>query len=439
MIAIVMRLQTERENSSVILTAGEAFPDGTVIELLRDQACPPKLSLVRYRDGFLETKSEISHANRAYAPISVDPSVATAIRFPSRVASRETTRNLFTDAHGFLSSHLGQLDVCITALVFVIFATWLTPVLPTAPVLSIFVPPGAPKNRVLQILNMMCRRPLRLIALKRNDIPRVPMYLQPTLLLDEPDSSPAMHAILNASTERGMYISQPQGMVEVFGPKIILSRKLLLESDALRIALIPQTGQAPFLDKETEEKIADEFQARFLGYFIRNSRNVSVPAFDVNKLSPPMRELAQTFGAAIIGDDELQQRILSLLNLQDEEIRADRALSDDAVLLEALIFSIHVGSTRVRTRSIAEKACAIFKGRGSDKTLSPESAGWAIKRLGIPGGRIDRAGNGVELTESTCRLIHRLAQSHGVRAMDQALPGGCRFCRELRPSTPAKS
>ena len=44
MIAIVMGLETERENSSAILTAGEAFPDGTVIELLRDQDCPPKLS-----------------------------------------------------------------------------------------------------------------------------------------------------------------------------------------------------------------------------------------------------------------------------------------------------------------------------------------------------------------------------------------------------------
>ena len=83
MIAIVMRLQTERENSSVILTAGEAFPDGTVIELLRDQACPPKLSLVRYRDGFLETKSEISHANRAYAPISVDPVSRQQFAFPA--------------------------------------------------------------------------------------------------------------------------------------------------------------------------------------------------------------------------------------------------------------------------------------------------------------------------------------------------------------------
>jgi hypothetical protein len=164
MIAIVIGLETERENSSAILTAGEAFPDGTVIELLRDQGCPPKLSLVRYQDGFLETKPEISDANRAYAPISVDPSVATATRFPSRVAPPEPTISLFTDAQAFLNSHLGQLEPCITAMVFAIFATWLAPVLPAAPILSIFVPPGGPKKRVLQIFNALCRRPLRLIG-----------------------------------------------------------------------------------------------------------------------------------------------------------------------------------------------------------------------------------------------------------------------------------
>jgi hypothetical protein len=439
MIVNVMGLQTERENSSAILTAGEAFPDGTVIEVLRDQGCPEKLRLVRHHNGIQDIESRISYANHVYAPISIDPSVATAIRFPRRVAPPEPTTSLFTDAQAFLNTHLGQLEPCVTAMVFAIFATWLAPVLPAAPILSIFVPPGGPKKRVLQIFNALCRRPLRLIGLKRSDLARVPLYLNPTLLLDEPDSSPAMQMILNASSERGMRIAQPRGLVDFFGPKIILSHKLPLESDALRIALIPPMGPVPFLDKETEEKIADEFQARFLGYFLRNSGRVSVPAFDVSKFSLPMRDLALTFGAAIIGDDELQQRILPLLNVQDEEIRADRALSDDAVLLEALIFSIHVGSARVRTRLIAEKACAIFKGRGSDKTLSPESAGWAIKRLGIPGGRIDRAGNGVELTESTCRLIHKLAQSHGARAMDQALPGNCRFCRELRPITPAKS
>ena len=62
----------------------------------------------------------------------------------------------------------------------------------------------------------------------------------------------------------------------------------------------------------------------------------------------------------------------------------------------------------------------------------PESVWWAIRRLGIPSGRINKAGNGIELNVSTCRLIHTLAQSHGVRAMQGGLPSDCRYCRELQ-------
>jgi hypothetical protein len=133
-----------------------------------------------------------------------------------------------------------------------------------------------------------------------------------------------------------------------------------------------------------------------------------------------------------MGDGDVQKRILPLLAVQDEEVRADRARTCDAVVLEALLFFIHAGGwSKVRTDNIAQKVNAIFKGRGSDQQHSAESVGWAIRRLGIPSGRIARAGNGVELDVSTCQLIHRLAQSHAVRAVDGGLRSDCRYCREL--------
>jgi len=129
-----------------------------------------------------------------------------------------------------------------------------------------------------------------------------------------------------------------------------------------------------------------------------------------------------------------KKKILPILSVQDEEIRADRARANDAVVLEACLAYLHQGGwTKVRTDSIAEKVCAINKGRGSDNSPSAESVGRALKRLTIPSGRINRAGNGVELTVLTCQLIHNLAVSLGVRAMDGRVRGDCRFCRELEP------
>ena len=264
------------------------------------------------------------------------------------------------------------------------------------------------------------------------------MSLQPTLLLDEPDLQPGTQRLLGAAAHRGSYIPSGDGVRELFGPKIILSGKPLhampLETDVLHVALVPVSGQLPALDKKAEEQIAEDFQSRFLGYFLRNFNSVQTPSFDVSDLALPVQTLARALGAAVIDDSELQTKILPLLKIQDEEIRADRARTCDAIVLEALLYFIHVGGwSKVRTDSIAEKVVAIYKGRGSDEEPSPETIGWAIRRLCIPSGRINRAGNGVELDVGVCRLIHRLARCHGVRAMSGGPRDDCRYCRELEP------
>ncbi len=56
-----------------------------------------------------------------------------------------------------------------------------------------------------------------------------------------------------------------------------------------------------------------------------------------------------------------------------------------------------------------------------------------LRRLGIPSGRINRAGNGVELDVGVCRLIHKLALCHGVRTISGGPRDDCRYCRELEP------
>ena len=294
---------------------------------------------MRSQRGVLDLKSTLSHAGRVYVPICVERSVSKAVRFPTQVAPPESTKKLFTDVHALLHRYLAQLDPCITAMVFTIFASWMSPVLPIAPILSIFAPAGSPKNLVLQMLGMLCRRPLRLAGFRRSDIPRVPTPLHPTLLLDEPDLRPEMQTLLQSSTHRGTGIISSRGIVEFYGPKIICSRKLpqgtALETDALRMALIPVAGQQPPLDKKAEAEIAEEFQSRFLSYFLRNSSGVQIPSFDVSQFSLPVQDLARAFGAAIVGDTELQQKILPLLSVQDEEIRADRASAFDSIVLEA--------------------------------------------------------------------------------------------------------
>jgi hypothetical protein len=140
---------SQHENGAAIPTAGEIFSDGTVLDLLRDPARPEKLSLVRCQCGVLDFEPNVSHAGRMYEAIRVDWCVAKAIRFPTRVAPPESTKKLFMAMHDLLTRRLAQLDRCITAMVCAVFASWLSPVLPMAPILWIFSPAGSPRNQTL--------------------------------------------------------------------------------------------------------------------------------------------------------------------------------------------------------------------------------------------------------------------------------------------------
>jgi hypothetical protein len=380
-----MAIVVGAEKSPAIQTAGEILPDGMGLELLRDPSDPEQLRVLSWRGKILEEGLQISIDGRRYEPVRIHPSLAAALRFPTRIAPLESTKELFTDVHDLLRRHLAQLDSVITAMVFEIFVSWFSPVLPMAPILSIIAPVGSPKYLTLQLLALLCRRPLRLAGLKRGDLLRVPMSLQPTLVLDEPDSS-AMQSALQAGAHRGCFVPSGDGVRDLFGPKIICSRRSLLgtelEAEVLRVALIPVSGQVPILDKKAQEDVAEVFQSRFLGYFLRNFSSVQIPNFDVSDLALPVQDLARAFGAAVPGDEDLQSKILPLLKVKDEEIRSDRASAFDSIVIEALLFFVHQGGwTRIRMDSIAGQVTAIYKGRGFHEEPSPERVGWAVKGL----------------------------------------------------------
>jgi hypothetical protein len=428
--------QAMLSGNHVIQTAGELFSDGVGLELCRTPSDPTAIKLLSWNGKVGQIARQAHHAGKEYAPLRLDPSIYRALRLPARVAPPEKTSKLFNSLHGLLGEHLRQPDSSITKLVFGVFASWVARVLPMAPILWIFTPAGTPKILLLQLLGLVCRLPLRLVGVRRSDLRSLPLSLEATLLLDEPDTCAAMEGILHASSRRGVYIPSGRGLLDLYGAKMICSRKLphgtALETEAVRVALVPVTEELSSLDKKTEDAIADEFQSRFLGYFLRNFSSVQVPKFDVSYLTVPFQGVARSLGAAVVGDQQLQEKILPLLTTQDEEVRADQAMAFDSVVLESLLCVIHSGGcSEVRATKMAKKVVDIYRGRGSDRRASAEMVGWALKRLEIPRGRIDSAGNGVKLTEPTCRLVHQLAFAYGVRALQSGFHRNCRFCTEL--------
>jgi hypothetical protein len=372
---------------------------------------------------------------KRYVSPRLEPILARAVRLPEGVAAEESCTDLFRDTSGLLRRHLGQTEMFITALVFYIFGDWFFDVLSIAPILLVVAPIGSPRESLLQLLSALCRRPLRVAGARRADFKSFPMWLSPTLVLDEPEMRPSMLKLLHTTTRRGSYVPFGHSLLDLWGPKIICTYEfpgeLGLANSSIRLAMTPAVGQLEDLDGNLIE-IAQKYQPRFLGQRLRNLRTVRLPDFEVSEISQPARDLARILGAAIVGDDGLQRQILPIIAAQDEEARTERSRSVKATLVEALFFfSLQEERHEVRSAELADKTNSSRYGRREFETISPESVGWILKDLGMHTRRLGSAGNGVKLTQSTRRFIHRLAIAYDVRTMQGHSKATCRYCADI--------
>jgi hypothetical protein len=135
----------------------------------------------------------------------------------------------------------------------------------------------------------------------------------------------------------------------------------------LKIPLMPTRSGIAVLDDGAEQAIAEEFQARMLGFRLRRLQNGHVPKLDFGDLTSPGQDLARALDGAFAGDTRIMPLLMPLLQAQDGQLRIDRANTIDSILIEALLASDHEGQSReIRSQEYAERVNLIFRGRGAE-------------------------------------------------------------------------
>jgi hypothetical protein len=423
-----------------VTTAGCAFPDGTVLELIRDPQKPETLNLLTWSRRVKATGAQAQHCGQRYVPISLNPTVLKAVQFPTHVAQKESTEKLFSDTHELLAKHLDQPEPCTDSLVFCVFCSWLLEALPMVPLIWINYSPGSPWRAAMHLLHLLCRRSLPLMGVGKAEIRSLPMAINPTLILHEPDMRPAMQRILIGSTHRGANISGGGKIVDLFGAKIVLSQSLPIatgvEDAIFKITLFPSARDLPALDSNLSRRIGEESQSRFLGYRLRNLGNVDTPIFDLGDLAPSLQELAKSMASSVVGHADLQKRIVSALQPQNEVLRVERSQTIEFVASEALRDFCHEPERScVRSKELGIKIKTISAGRGCVQECSPERAGWIMRKMGLQPEKIDAKSNGLKLTSQNRKQIHYLAARYGVPLPPKQLVQ-CTDCDELRTKPP---
>ena len=422
------------EDKPVVRTGGEIFSDGSQLELVR--MSNGELSLLPWNGKSAKPVKQFVRNGQTLVPLPIDPTVLRFLHLPSGTADYGCTRELFGELAGLISQSTQEVDDFVQLLTFFVFATWMIDFLPSAPSLWIVCPPTATAAPLAQLLPLLCRR-----ALAVNDILSrglVPLTeLRPVIMTDVFRPTRGILNALRVSSRHGASMAPHGQLIDPRCARVVFAneplRDLASAGFPLELVLSPARDYVPLMSAAEAERIAAQYQPKLLRYRLLNSNKVRMPAFDLNQLTPCMRDTAYSLGACIIDDDELQAQLLPLLKPVDSDIRVGHTSLLTAIVLEVLLAHCHAHTGwHVPVTELTGGTNTLLLGRGETIEVSPEKVGWVLRALGLhtdflPGGR-----KGLLLSQEVREKIHKLAAAHGVCTLRERSPAiECTLCAAL--------
>ncbi len=206
-----------------IISAGEIFADGTMIELVAGSSGLDKPDFLLWDGKKATVGTHIKHGGRTYEVPELGPSLYRATRFPSRCDDYDSARDLFAAIADLFVQRLDLPERESNLLTCFSIGTWLADRLPSAPSLAISGPSQELGIDVLRLLSCVCRHPLMLAEITPVGFRSLRPKLSLTLLLDQQELKPSMQRLLRASNYRGLQVPGNRGsVVDLYGSKAIL-------------------------------------------------------------------------------------------------------------------------------------------------------------------------------------------------------------------------
>jgi len=196
----------------------------------------------------------------------------------------------------------------------------------------------------------------------------------------------------------------------------------------IEISVIQASRKLPILHDSAQLRISRDFQAKLLSYRLTNYQKVLNSRFGAPELTSPIREIARSLGACTPDDADLQQEVINLLKARDAQIRSERWVEVNIVLIEALLGLVHEGKVRSPyVGQIAEAASVILAYRDDKQELEARRVGEILRQLNLATEPRDGRGVKLILTPAVSRRIHELARDCDVPSVQDGVKR-CEFC-----------
>ncbi len=404
---------------TTIATAGEVFPDGGMIELVRDAAEPERAALLLW-DGAKETIGPlVEHKGRFYEPLPINRSLLRQLTLPTYSRPHGSARALLWEGCKLVKDFVGLPEKLVGLVGRFALVSSIVGAVQVAPALAITGPDVSRGNRLLQLLRCLCRHSLPMTGVTPAELCSLPSGVGFTLLVSQSTISGKLHRLLDDASRRDQKILFRGGLLDLYGAQVLHSESVLAgESGPFRsieIPMIPTSEQLPTFDESVQHRIAADFQPKSLGYRFANYGKASSVRFDASSLTHSIRELAHSLAAATPDDADLQAEVVELLREEDIELRSAKWVDLSTIVIEAICAACYESKGGFKyVGDLAEMGQEIWTRRDENTDIDPGAFGKVRKLLGFVVEPRDAKGVKLRLSEENCRLAHQLRRDLGL-------------------------
>jgi hypothetical protein len=422
------------QSSTTIETFGEAFADGTFIELVHHRSIPDAFELLLWDGKTAEFATHVKYRERNYTPAIVDPTVVRELHLPAKFHRDESVPGLVADLVEVIQRYSGLDDTSAGLIARFALGSWVADALPASPALMFVGPNSRELQQVFALLKCICRHAMPLAEVTLNGLCMLPLEIGLTLLIHQTDVQVPVERFLVASRKREWRFPRGGRLIPVFSS---LALHCMEYSDAATIGAvavpITPTDQAlPILDDRERARIAELFQPRLLSYRFAHFEKIRTSTFDCGVLHVETRDSINAFAACTPENPELQAEIMQLVPAQVEEARQTKYTNETVVLIESLLLACHTPDLKKRyMREVADALMTIFSARGDERQFMPHEVGQMIRHLGFKVEPRDKRGFKLLLDDATRRKIHELAVNFDVPSADKPVEA-CTHCEAVR-------
>jgi len=427
-----------------------ALPDGSLVEIIEDPVNPTKARFAIFKRGRVRFADRIEDRGRILVPVRRAAVGLSDVKLPTGVLSYRSTKRLAYTILKFIGYAVDVPDEYAVVLAAFVLYTWVADRLPIAVYLSIVGLPQSGKSTLLELLSLLCRRPLLVSDISQAAVYRACSEFGVTLLIDEIEwhssNTTALRQLLRAGTGRSARALRIRGSSFSFGPKVFGSLETspdsALNDRCIRIPMTETTGVRLLNPGHPAMlKCAAQLQQQLLKFRLNTYNSIRAAAIPgAEELRPRSRDLFGSLAAPVARVQHWGGGLLDIIKARHDPLTRESLAPRQEALLAVLFKVIHQSPavSSVQVKYLADAANILLRQVRERVTMTDRAAGTMLSDLGFRNRQRTNHGWILWLDSATQTRVHQLVKTHDNRYLGAADLERCStYCVESAISVPS--